>query len=173
MGDTSTQSHELLFDVRRSVRYHDHRKQFFDRLHNLTAIVGLVFGSATMVSLLAEADSIITISMALVVTTMSAIDLVVGFSKAARLHSDLSHEFIILEKDIVLKENPNTKQLAKFTARRLDIELKEPPVLRVLDTICHNELARSMGYDKSEYKEIGWFQRMMADLIDIGAHKLG
>lgn len=44
--------HELLFGVRRSVRYHVKRQQFFDRLNGLTSFFNVVFGSAAVVALI-------------------------------------------------------------------------------------------------------------------------
>ena len=36
------------------------------------------------------------------------------------------------------------EQLAELGARRLQIEATEPPILRVLDAMCHNELLTAL-----------------------------
>jgi hypothetical protein len=62
---------------------------------------------------------------------------------------------------MVLAGDYDATALAAFTARRLEIEADEPPILKVLDSVCHNELLRAMGYDKSEFYRIGVVQRML------------
>ena len=58
-----------------------------------------------------------------------------------------------------------------MTDRRLDIERQEPPVLRVLDTLCYNELVRAMGY--GEQVRVGFWQRLFANFFDLADHRLG
>lgn len=39
-------------------------------------------------------------------------------------------------------------QLRDLEARRLDIESREPPMLRVLDAMCHDELVTALDIEK-------------------------
>ena len=157
--------HELLFGVRRSVRYHHRRRRFFDLLQRITAGLAVVLGSTAVISLLQQHPAI-AVYAALAVTFLSALDLVIGYAGMARLHWDLARQFIELEQDIVRGADPDANTVAAWTARRLAIEADEPPVLRVLDTLCHNELARAMGYDPRNYKRVGWFQAACAPFFD-------
>jgi hypothetical protein len=50
--------------------------------------------------------------------------------------------------------------------------MEEPPVLRVLDALCHNEELRAMGYATSQMAKIGWLQRLLAPFIDIRSDKI-
>ena len=50
--------------------------------------------------------------------------------------------------------------------------MDEPPVLRVLDSLCYNEQLRAMDYPESEMVIIGWFQRKMAPFIDVHSNQL-
>ena len=61
--------------------------------------------------------------------------------------------------------------MADLKEGRLDIESDEPPVLRTLDVICHNELAKSMGRDDSIYK-VGFFKRRLAQFISFDSSGL-
>ena len=102
-----------------------------------------------------------------------SIDLVVGTASAARLHYDLSRQFIELERQMELAARPiDAQSLAKFTAHRLEVEADEPPVLRVLDAMCHNELARAMGYEKKYFVRIWFYQRWLAHFFDVRDDKL-
>ena len=164
--------HKLLFGVRRSIRYHHRRTVFFDRLHKISTFLSALAGTATVASVLAKAPSILSITFAAAVAIFSVIDLVFGTAQSARLHNDLARRFIALEKTLISLDSPTEKDITEMTARRLDIETDEPPPLKVLDSMCHNELLRAMGYDKNHYLKIGWFQRRLAQFVDLGEHKI-
>lgn len=160
----------LLFGVRRSIRYHNRRRHFFDRIHKFSTFLSALSGTATLASVLAKAGPAWTLSFALAVAVFSVIDLVVGTAQAARLHNDLSNRFFGLEKSIISIKDPNNQDIAILQTQRLDIEADEPPPLKVLDSMCHNELLRAMGYDKSEFVKIKWYQRLFSQLIDLREH---
>ena len=56
--------------------------------------------------------------------------------------------------------------------RRLDIEAKEPPIYRVLDVICHNEVAKALGKEKYRVK-VTRLQRLFKNIFDIRADRFG
>lgn len=161
---------DLLFGVRRSIRYHNRRRRFFDRFHKFSTFLSAFFGTATIASVLAKAGPTWTIPFALAVAVFSVIDLVVGTAQAARLHNDLSKRFFELEKAIISLKDPKAEDIAKLTTQRLDIEADEPPPLKVLDSMCHNELLRAMDYDKSYFFNIKWYQRLFSQLFDLREH---
>lgn len=160
--------HDLLFGVRRSIRYHARRRMFFDRFRQLTSAFGVILGSATVFTLLNEMDPLYPALAAALVTIFFTIDLVVGTGPAARLHNDLNRRFIDLERQMELEEIPiDGHALARYKAYRLEIEADEPPVHRVLDMMCHNELLRAMGYEKSHFARIRLHQRLLAHFFDV------
>ncbi|MCX7098352.1 MAG: hypothetical protein NTV43_10670 [Methylococcales bacterium] len=168
---TEDETHDLLFGVRRSIRYHNRRRNFYDRFNSFVNAVSLIMGSATVYGTLKAQAQDIAVIAASVVTILSAINLVVGSARQARIHNDLSKRFIGLEKKIVSGTINNTPiKLAEWTEERLDIEVEEPPVLHVLNCICHNELARAMGYDQKYYVKIAWYQSWFAHILDINDH---
>ncbi|MBU3068284.1 hypothetical protein KOI40_00560 [Aestuariicella sp. G3-2] len=173
MSDVSEDLHGLLFGIQRSVRYHSRREQFFDRFNTFVTVLNLILGSATILTFAAEfaKDWALWAKLlpAAAVTVLSSIDLVIGSARMARTHNDLAREFIVLEKEVrTSKVSELTEEdIANFTGRRLDIEMKEPPVKLVLDSICHNELLKASGYDAAEYLKIGRLQAFFAQLIDI------
>lgn len=165
---------DLIFDIRRSVRYHTKRRQFFGRLGKFIKVFTVIGGLGTVTTLLTKAGELWTLAYGTLAGISSIIDLVIGTDEMARLHSDLAREFITLERRMVLAGNEITdKQLAEFIDQRLEIESKEPPVLHVLNVICHNELAKAMGYPKSEQsKKLTRLQIFFAPFCDISAHSL-
>jgi len=163
--------HKLLLGVRRSTLYHNRRVKFFDGVRKRISMLVLISGFGTITMLLAAMGESYVLGAAVLVSVMSAIDLVFEPASHARLHNDLKRRFINLEKKIIVKEE-SQKELARLVSQRLEIESDEPPVLRVLDVICHNDLMRSMGYEKKCFKTISPVQRCCANLFDFRLHTI-
>lgn len=155
----------LFFGVQRSVRYHDRRLRFYELLHKQTTAFSLVLGSATIAGILGSfpGGKQTALICAGIVTVLSAFDLIMGFSAKAGLHANLRRRFIQLESDMIAA--PNDDQMTTHTMARLTIESDEPPAMRVLDSLCHNELIRAHGIDKSELVKVSFIQRMTANLL--------
>ena len=169
--------HRLLFGVRRSVRYHARRERFYDSFHQVVVFMALVFGSTTLAAFGAALGAgwplWLKLLPAALTTLFSALDLVVGSVRKARRHADLVRQFTELERQLEAgREAPSAALLAEVTDRRLQIEATEPPVLRVLDTLCHNELLRAMGYPRERQVRVGPLQRVCAPLFDVAEHRL-
>ena len=176
--NTPTDPHNhLLFGVRRSVRYHQRRQHHYESFHQWVIFVGLLFGSATLGLFATEFAAgwplVWKLLPAAVVSLLSALDLVLGSQRKATGHHDLARDFIALEIQMELAgPHPEPATLAKLTAERLSIEAREPPVLRVLDTLCHNELAHAMGHDGAAQVPLSWYQRLFAGWFDLRQSRL-
>ena len=163
----------LLFAIRRSVRYHHRRQRFLDRIHNLGALFSTVAGSATVATLLADLDTTLVMVAAAATAIFGAFEVVFSPSKSARLHNELAREFMQLEKDALrAQDDPTNERLRELQSGRLEIEAKEPPKLVVLDAMCHDELIRALDSDEEQRTNLKWFQRMMANVVDIGEHRI-
>lgn len=167
MDNTAKDLHQLLFGVRRSVRYHTRRRLFFDRLNKLSTFLSALAGTATVASVLAELPPPWIIAFAVAVAVFSVIDLVIGTAQASRLHHDLARQFIALEKGLISLQEPSQEDINRLISQRLDIEQNEPPPLKVLDSICHNELLRAMDYPKKDFIKIIWYQRLLSQFMDV------
>jgi hypothetical protein len=163
--------HNLLFGVRRSIRYHNHRRRFFDGLDKFTKILAAVAGSAAVVTALGNHNTV-TVVLAAIIAFFSTVDLIIGAGPAARLHSDLAKRFAELEATIVRLGSPKPEKVRELIADRLIIEADEPPILRVLDSVVYNELCKALGYKESEMVKIGWFQSLMSQLVDLWPSKI-
>ncbi|WP_336816897.1 hypothetical protein [Burkholderia gladioli] len=163
--------HNLLFDIRRSIRYHNRRRAFFDRLDQMTNMLSVIFGSTAVYGVLEQQYRVVALVAAGLVTVLSAVNLVVGSSQRARAHADFARQFIGLEKRMALAA-PDERVLLDIRSERLSIEADEPPVLHVLNVICHNEQMRAMGYPNSMLAKVGFWQRAFAQLFDVREDKL-
>lgn len=75
-----------------------------------------------------------------------------------------------------MSPEPSKEIIDGVTLKRLEIEAEEPPILRVVDILCHNELLRAQGYDPTIeatlYYDVSPLQRFFAPLFDIRAHNI-
>lgn len=162
---------DLLFSVRLSIRYHDRRRRFYESMSSFSSFAATVFGSAAAAAFLGNWGKPWVAAVALAVAALSALTLVVGPVAKAWRHADLRRRFTELER-LIVTSDPTTELVADCRAERLSIEADEPPVLRVLATICHNEQSRSMGYGPDEMIPVGFWQRRFASFFDLAQHKL-
>lgn len=168
----------LLFAVRRSRRYHQARRRFFDRWNTIVNAISFVFGSAAIYSVLALADKpLVTILLAATVSLASVFNFVFGTTRKARLHHDLARDFINLETRIGGVENPSHSDVTQWTARRHEIEADEPPVKEVLDILMHNKQALAQGTPEGKDKDeriyhVNFFQRALAQYVDVFPDKI-
>lgn len=165
--------YDLRFYLQRCVRYHMRRSAFFLKWQRITSFVGVVFGSAALTSLINQADPEWSIAFALVVTVMSAFDLVVGTGQHAWLHNDLRKRF--LEQLGVLDAQQVTPALLAEVRHQIRrIEADEPADRVMVNLIATNDVIRStFGRDEVEEHvyDIGWCKRVTANLIDWGIDK--
>jgi hypothetical protein len=160
----------LLFGVRRSIRYHLHRRKFFERLGAWTNFLVIVSGGTVVALAISDGDkkSMPTIISGAIIAILSSFDLVIGFSTKARDHHDLVKHFSALEREMTKADDHRTKQnYATFVNDRLTIEEDEPPMHRVLNMYCHNELARGMGVAQGELADIHLLQSVFKEWFDL------
>lgn len=158
--------HCLLFDIRRSTRYHNRRRLFFDRVSKWTDALTAISGSGTIITVVSKASNSISIALAATTAVLSAINLVFDTKGNARLHHDFARQFINIEK-VLIRSDLTAEQLEKAEEDRLDIEAGEPPALRVLDLICYNELAKAMGYGDEEMFDIKYWRAVFVNFFDV------
>ena len=155
----------FLFGVRRSVRYHLRRCRFFDTVFRVTNGASLIFGSSTLFMLLSEAGPSWLAFLPALVGAASIIALVYEAPRMARLHSDLARRFIELEQKMMLTESPDESNLRQFKAQKLAIEVDEPPIHRVLDLLCRNEMILAEGHDESQLYQTSPYERLTAQVL--------
>ncbi|WP_263217919.1 hypothetical protein [Pseudomonas atacamensis] len=156
--------HNTLFSVRRSIRYHQRRRSFYDRLDKTSNMLSLIFGSAAIYGVLQKDYQAVALIASAIVTIASSVNLVVGSAQRGRDHTDFMRKYVELEKSMLCDESDEV--LLQVQETRLSIEAEEPPVMHVLNAICHNELMRAMGYPKKELPKIGWLQTWVAQVFD-------
>ena len=159
--------YHLAFGIRRSARYHSKRQAFFEAIDQATTFVLIILGSGAMVPIW-EGDRF---WLGLAVASVSGLKLVFGFGRKASIHSQLVKDFMRLEKELSQDESEETFRRVK--GMKNDLDASEPPVLRVLDVICHNEINRALDIDDPrEYAEVSPLQRLTAPFFSWRPHTL-
>ncbi len=157
---------ELQWQIQLSVMYHLKRERFLDGCDRWSKFVSVVGGAASF-SVLKDSPAIPAL-----ITIVSALSLVFGFSTKARKHADLARSFKNLEAELILLDcNCETKFLRNVKAQYLRIESEEPASLGALVTDCHNHLCTSHNR-KEEITRLNWFHWMFKNWIDFDQSKI-
>ena len=134
-----TEYQELLLAVRRSIRYHRRRESFLDRVHQMSAVLTVLFGAATVAALLADLPARWTwvrLLAASLTAIAGATELVFGPANVAGRHGSLAVRFLFLEKDLLRAGSSLSREtLVDLQSRRLDIGAAEPLVDLDMSTV--------------------------------------
>ena len=161
----------LLFAIRKSVRYHMRRQNYFDGFSRFTNGASLIFGASALVVLLGDMSKFWWKVIPAIVGVFSILSLVYETPRMARLHSELARRFIDLEKEMVTAESRDENALKRFTDKRLEIEMDEPPIHGILNILCHNEMILAEETDEKKLKErlysVTRFQRRTSQILNL------
>jgi hypothetical protein len=122
----------LLFDVRRSIRYHDRRRAFFEMLYRAAAVLVILLSGLALAG--GAASWIICFS--LIAALLAACNM-------ANLHTMLRARFCDLE--VALRKAREPDAFHDCQLHRLAIERDEPTIYRALDLYCYRELCAADG----------------------------
>ena len=158
-------TYNLLFSIRRSCRYHQHRRKHYETWNSVTIIIAAIGGSSAAAmtwATLPQQPGWAPTFFAAFVALVSTIDLAVGTSRLANQHAELARRFIFLEQRFAHNRSLDDSEFEEVTQTRLDIEASEPTVLRLLDVMCHFELLRAYG-DQAVRPVIPLWRRKLAN----------
>ena len=180
MMETSTEQNSirkkrwlLLFSVRRGVRYHRRREEFFEMCHGTGAFITAIAGSTGAVALFTSKFPEAAPWLVVVAAVGGGAELVFRFGARAKRHSDLARDFAELERDISRRgADVTVEELVAFRDRRLEIQSHEPKILNVLNVICDDEVSIAMRVGEEHLSNVRWYQRYCAQFIDIMPHTL-
>ncbi len=160
-------SHEqygLLFDIRRSARYHERRRVFFEGLHRITSFLTILLAGGVLFELAGTGSPAKWLQcVSLGAGSMAAVDLIVGFAARATQHAGFRSRYVDLE--IAMIGNGDSAEVWQaHRLARLAIERDEPPVYRALDLLCRNEMLQAEGFSREkqpeQFSRIGWWPQL-------------
>ena len=177
-SEPNQQFKDLLFSLRRSIRYHGRRQGYYRACQDATLFVAFLLSTSTIALLFQNASDQTWLKLlpSVVTSVLVGFTLVYRVGEKACDHANFRRQFIILEQRLVEGRSLVGQQMngliQDVAKERLNIESYEPKVKKVLDTICHNELLRAMGYPKTDEIEIGFWQRRFAPFFDFREYTL-
>ena len=169
-----TAMYRTLFGVRKSVRYHQRRRSFFETMHTVSSALQVIAGSSAFAVLVGGISTEVAAALTAAVALLAALDLTIGTTRRATLHAGLAQQFAQLEREMVPREGDTDVDAATadaFRQRRLEIEEAEPPKLRVIDILCHNELVTST-YTHWKVYPVGCVRYVVGHVLDIEVAKI-
>ena len=156
-------THDLRFNIGRSIRYHKARQNFFDLLDKFTNFISILFGSSS-VFVLSQQNTVLAMYLGLSLAVISALALVFGFSTKARDHFDFAKQFTEQERRLI--KGPLSDELLNSVEDEIrSIESNESNVLRTLNDLCWNYEAEAQGVPKEELIKVHWFRRLFRHLF--------
>ena len=169
-------SYDLLFSIRRSARYHYHRRRFYEICNTVTVAIS-VFGGSLVVTTASAREHLpglewLPVLFGAIIAVSSAISLAVGTSRQANLHAELARDWIYLEAEFNLTKNLEDDEYLGMVRKRLLIEAREPPPMRLLDAMCHYEILRSLGHKKKRPRIPMW-RRATRNLLSQSNYTIG
>lgn len=150
----SDEQYGLLFDIRRSIRYHDRRRAFYEQLHHVTSVLTILLAGSVLFDIAKQGETAEWMTwLSLVAALLATADMVLGYSKRAGLHDQLREKFVMLEIDMVCGPAGEEDKWQDYQKRRLLIEKDEPAIYRVVDGLCRNELLVAEGFSRKDASE--------------------
>ena len=155
----------LLFGIRRSIRYHSKRLAFFDRLDKTAnfSILVISFGVFAVAPDYPKA----AMGLGFAIAVLSSAQISFGLASKAADHARLRSAYGRLEQ--ILTGSKSKRTIERAQKRRIELEGSEPEVKRYLDVICHNELALAEGHGEREFWKLAWWQRALAHFVNAGS----
>ena len=126
----------------------------------------MIAGSSAVAAVVGDSTTL-GASFAATAAVLAALDLTFGMSRRATTHASLAQQFAQLEREMVPHEHDENVDAAVatgFRQRRLEIEESEPPKLRVIDLLSHNELVTS-AYRHEKLYPVGLVRRWVGHVL--------
>lgn len=184
-NDARARFDDLLFHVHCSIKYHARRRRFFENVNNMALFVAFLFSTATMSSLLdipAGASGLVAFLgelPAVATSVLIGLSLVGRVGTKANDHNDLKRRFIRLQQRLERDRGEVDEAIVgRLVEERLAIEADEPPINRVVQARCYNEVVKSLNTvqdtDKRfikirwRHRTLGWLTRAFDDSLELG-----
>lgn len=158
---------KLLFDIRRSMRYHERRRAFFERMHQVTGVLTILLAGGVLFDLAGTGDPALWLKLiGVVAAVFAAADIIVGYAAMANKHALLRLKLCGLE---VAASDPQ-KPVNECVNERRRIEQGEFTVYRALDLLCHNETLVAEGFSRADpddlahFADLKWYESLTANL---------
>lgn len=146
------------FGVEKSYRYHLRRKAYYKSCDRIALIAIQLFTGLSSLAIFQQKSEFIFVYSPIIAFLFTLYYMYYKPIGMAHTHELLAKQFKRLSSNMILCQEPNDDEAEKFEAIRRQIEQDEPPNLKVLDILMHNEVCGSIGYIANIY-HVNWFRR--------------
>ena|SRR5882724_3025426 len=159
----------LEFYVVWSIRYHQAREWFYEKIDWIADFLTLFLTTASVYKLLSSTTDEKVVGGVLVVATASGL-----FRRLAHIPEKLSrHKTIAVQLGELRQEISTLRQrdenaVRRLTSRYRSIQNTAPPTLPLLTDVCFNQTVVELERDPSTMVELNWLQRVFAHLGNFG-----
>lgn len=149
----------LLWNTQLGVRYHMHMQNSYARFGKFVTAFSLVMSSAAFATIY-QSNIEIAKWLSCAVALAQTLELVIDSKAKTTLHASLRQKYLQLELDLSGRDFIYDYEEKSFKAKRIAIEVEEPPVIKALMNLTENELANVYGL--SEPVTMTWRQKLIA-----------
>jgi hypothetical protein len=148
---------DLLFEIKRSVRYHSKRADFLGFCMKATMGLSIFVGMSVFALLINKYETLSRV-MGATMSLFTILCLVFKVSDREQQHMNLKKQFIMLQKNMMMTKSITQEILAEKLGEYYTIEADEPDIVEDLNTVCYNEQSFAQGSE--EQLEIGRFRKI-------------
>ena len=157
---TTSGRDDLMFHVRRAIRYHMLRVQHYQRAV-LTLRLTLFLGAwSAWLCILTGVGMWWPVGLLTVVIVAVLTEATWRPYEHEYVHRGLVHEHTDQERALLGLSETDREALVGVHQAILDIERRSPHIRQVALRVAHNELVRALGQPESQYVTVSWWQRL-------------
>lgn len=156
--------HDIIYLAQMNRLYHQKRERFFAILDRSSKALALIAGTSAASALIPTPEAKAFLGLTVAAVTLP--NLVFGWSDKARLHAELSADYVKIEADLIAAGILSLQELNEFEAKAVRIGVKEPAALSALVRMCQNELAVSVD-SKAHIFPLKWYEKLLVHVFDM------
>jgi|GEM_PF-3130012 len=154
---------KLLWNTQLGVRYHMHMQNCYARFGKFVTALSLVMSSAAFATFY-QNDNGWAKWLACAVALIQTLELVIDSKSKTTLHASLRQKYLQLELELSERDFIYDYEQKSLTAKRIAIEVEEPPIIKELMDHCNNELVTVYDLEDENKIHMGRYERFKANL---------
>lgn len=140
-----------------------HMQNCYARFGKFVTAFSLVMSSAAFATFY-QNDNIYAKWLACAVALAQTLELVVDSKAKTTLHASLRQKYLQLELELSERDFVYDYEQKSLMAKRIAIEVEEPPIIKELMNHCNNELVSVYDLEEKHKISMGWYGKVKANL---------
>lgn len=170
VGDAHWDTFSLKFSAQQAAYYHGMRFSFNDLFGKFISVFSFVAGGASLTTLLQNSNSLLAVWFVIATTTLTGLNLVIGFSSKAKDHFLHRSDFYKFLSELDDLSSDDFAGLRKLRSKFVSMNCSRPPTLSALDAIAYNRTVRALGVKSEFLMRVGIRHRIFAHFWPFTGH---